>query len=177
MYTKLFTVVSKYDVINFSFKVDVPPVIIFSDGSFPLTISATYDYGKPVRGQVVVECLAYVEEFNFDFFDFSSTLRKTLLFSRTLNISSPTTLNVDIARDLKLNGPFDSDVFVEATFTSEYTGETANLSLFSTYLAIVEFNQFISISGPSFYKSDIPFDFEIFIKTFDGKPVRIYFIF
>ena len=154
MYTKLFTVVSKYDVINFSFKVDVPPVIIFSDGSFPLTISATYDYGKPVRGQVVVECLAYVEEFNFDFFDFSSTLRKTLLFSRTLNISSPTTLNVDIARDLKLNELYEFNVFVEANFTSEYTGETANLPPYSTYLIFVEFNHVITVSGPTFYESD-----------------------
>ena len=145
MYTKLFTVLSKYDAINFSLKVDVPPFILFSDGSFPLTISATYDYGKPVRGQVVVEFLTYV---------FDVDILQTLRFSRTLNISSPTTLNVDIARDLKLNELYEFNVFVEANFTSEYTGETANLPPYSTYLIFVEFNHVITVSGPTFYESD-----------------------
>ena len=157
----------------------LPNRVAFSEGSFPVTVSAMYSYGKPVKGQVVVNFITKKEGYYFDFIDYN-------LFSRTLNISSPTTFNVDFARDLKFqsfsSSNLNEEVRVEATFMSEYTGEKVEwpssneVYLYTNILSFEEYYQKVSIAGSSTYERNSLYNFTIFTSTLDSEDVRLSLI-
>lgn len=152
-------VLPKYEVI-----VDSTPHVTFKDGKIIATVRAKYTYGKPVKGQATISAypvlwLGAIQPFVQD-----SIVRKVI------EVDGKGSTEIDIRKELKIEGDYERYVNIEAIFEEELTGRRQNGS---TQITIHKFKYNMElIKETDQYKPGLPFNVFIKVHYHDGAPLQ-----
>lgn len=156
--------VAEYVLPKYEVTVDSNPHVTFKDGKIIATVKAKYTYGKPVKGQATISAypilwLGAVQPFVQD-----SIVRKVI------EVDGKGTTEIDIRKELKIEGDYERFVNIEAIFEEELTGRRQNGS---TQITIHKFKYNMElIKDTDQYKPGLPFNLFIKVHYHDGTPLQ-----
>ncbi len=96
--------VDQYILPKFQVEVAVPAHILYSDGKVPVTIKASYTYGKLLEGEATLKCLNMV--------------------LNSIQVNGTATVDVELVKDLQLSKLwYDQSLHFEVEFQDTLTSK------------------------------------------------------
>ncbi|XP_066596179.1 CD109 antigen-like isoform X2 [Prorops nasuta] len=162
-FEKDFTV-AEYVLPKFEVTIDAPEHLTFKEGKIPVSVSAKYTYGKPVKGEATIT--AYPDIFSGIIQPiFQSPVRKVLS-----NFTGKATVDFDIMSELRLSDDYERPIMIDVAVEEALTGRRQNTSMKMTLYKHKYTMELIKTS--EYYKPGLKYTAFIKLAYHDGSPVR-----
>uniref|UniRef100_A0A8D8UYD5 TEP1-F n=1 Tax=Cacopsylla melanoneura TaxID=428564 RepID=A0A8D8UYD5_9HEMI len=160
-FTKKFTV-AEYVLPKFEVNVNVPQHATFKDSKIPITVTAKYTYGKPVKGEATITAYPVI---------FSGVVQPiyTTPVRKVVPIDGKTVIEFDVMNELKLNEDYERSVQIDVAVEEALTGRRQNNSV-TTILHKHKYRLDL-IKSANYFKPGLKYTAYLKLAHHDGTPV------
>ncbi|XP_031779562.1 CD109 antigen isoform X2 [Nasonia vitripennis] len=155
--------VAEYVLPKFEVTIDSPPHATFKEGKITVLVHAKYTYGKPVKGEATITAFPDI---------YSGVLQPIYSppIRKTVNIDGKTTVDFDIANDLKVkDDDYKRPVVIEVAVEEAVTGRRQNNSMQITLHKHKYTMELLRTA--EYYKPGLKYTAFLKVTYHDGSPV------
>lgn len=144
--------VAEYKLPSVNAKLLIEPKIPFNDVKFPVTVEASYVFGKKTFGNAIIK-----------FADFEK-----IVYEKTITVNSGSaSFEVNIINDLKISSAGENHITVKLYYEDSLTGTKV---IDTKKIAIISQTYDIHVDKESAFRPGHPIEFTVYVIKYDNTP-------
>ncbi|XP_035709663.1 CD109 antigen isoform X3 [Folsomia candida] len=154
--------IAEYVLPKFNVDINMPSFGTFNSSKITTRVRATYTYGQPVKGELVISAYPTIH---------SSYIQPVFpgVVRKTVQINGDAEVEFDLATELQLTDDYQRSIQIETTVTEQLTGRQQNATK-TIVLHKYEYKLEI-VKGSESFKPGLPYTIIIKVATQDDVPI------